>query len=304
MKVHAATGRSQPFVDAKALAKGLSRLSSLDASTVQSIAAQNVVRHGPRQAGLPVRARTGPLLRHVRRLHGGPPDQQSRPRAVAPVQPRRQVGRVRPRFRPVRGRHRHARPSAGSPPAGATTCATGMPTGSITRRSSTAAGRRSGGAPTRSGSRSWSSTMPASLFTPSSTTRPRRGGSSKPTTRARASRTRRSASAWSPAPAAPVQWADLADYSADSFLISEVGWWPDSSAAYCYVQDRIQTWLDFVKFTPGEEQGLGEAAVPRSDQGLDREPGARALARRRHVPLALASATAGSTSTSTTPAAT
>ena len=50
----------------------------------------------------------------------------------------------------------------------------------------------------------------------------------------------------------PVQWADLSDYSADSFLISDVGWWPDSSAAYCYVQNRTQTWLDFVKFTPGE----------------------------------------------------
>ena len=53
----------------------------------------------------------------------------------------------------------------------------------------------------------------------------------------------------------PIQWADLADYSADSFLISDVGWWSDSSAAYCYVQNRIQTWLDFVKFTPGDEKG-------------------------------------------------
>ncbi len=49
----------------------------------------------------------------------------------------------------------------------------------------------------------------------------------------------------------PVQWADLSDYSADSFLISDVGWWPDSSAAYCYVQNRIQSWLDLVKFSPG-----------------------------------------------------
>ena len=43
MKVHAATGRAQPFIDTKALAKGLSRLSSLDAATAQSIAAQDVV---------------------------------------------------------------------------------------------------------------------------------------------------------------------------------------------------------------------------------------------------------------------
>jgi dipeptidyl aminopeptidase/acylaminoacyl peptidase len=48
----------------------------------------------------------------------------------------------------------------------------------------------------------------------------------------------------------PVQWADLSDYSADSFLISDAGWWPDSKAAYCYVQNRTQTWLDLVKFTP------------------------------------------------------
>ncbi len=52
-----------------------------------------------------------------------------------------------------------------------------------------------------------------------------------------------------------ISWADLSDYSASSFLISDVGWWPDSSAAYCYVQNRIQTWLDFVKFTPGTETG-------------------------------------------------
>ena len=44
-----------------------------------------------------------------------------------------------------------------------------------------------------------------------------------------------------------MHWADLSDYSPDSSLISEVGWWPDSSSAYCYVQDRAQTWLDLVK---------------------------------------------------------
>ena len=38
LKVHAATGRSQPFVDAKALAKGLARIPSIDADTAQSIA--------------------------------------------------------------------------------------------------------------------------------------------------------------------------------------------------------------------------------------------------------------------------
>ena len=106
MKVHAATGRSQPFVDAKALAKGLARIPLARPGSRPVDRRPDVLRHGPGQAGLPVRARTGPLLRHVRRLNGGPPDQPPRPRAVAPVQSRRQVRRVRPRFRPVRRRHR------------------------------------------------------------------------------------------------------------------------------------------------------------------------------------------------------
>jgi dipeptidyl aminopeptidase/acylaminoacyl peptidase len=52
-----------------------------------------------------------------------------------------------------------------------------------------------------------------------------------------------------------ISWADLADYSPDSFLLSEVGWWPDSSAAYCYVQNRVQTWLDVVKIAAGANGG-------------------------------------------------
>jgi len=51
-----------------------------------------------------------------------------------------------------------------------------------------------------------------------------------------------------------IEWADLSDYSANSLLISDVGWWPDSSAAYCYVQNRAQTWLDFVKVKPGGDK--------------------------------------------------
>lgn len=45
-----------------------------------------------------------------------------------------------------------------------------------------------------------------------------------------------------------VRWADLSDYSAEAFLISHVGWWPDSSSAYCDIQNRTQTWLDLVQF--------------------------------------------------------
>lgn len=57
-----------------------------------------------------------------------------------------------------------------------------------------------------------------------------------------------------------VQWAELSDYSPDSSLISEVGWFPDGTA-YCYVQDRAQTWLDLVKVMPGG--GEGEKAATR-----------------------------------------
>jgi dipeptidyl aminopeptidase/acylaminoacyl peptidase len=47
-----------------------------------------------------------------------------------------------------------------------------------------------------------------------------------------------------------IHWADLAAYSKEPFLISHVGWWPDSSCAYAYVQNRTQTWLDLVKIDP------------------------------------------------------
>jgi dipeptidyl aminopeptidase/acylaminoacyl peptidase len=56
-----------------------------------------------------------------------------------------------------------------------------------------------------------------------------------------------------------VRWADLSDYSPDSFLVSEVGWWPDSRSLYCYVQNRTQTWLDLVKVTPAPGDGKATA---------------------------------------------
>ena len=129
----------------------------------------------------------------------------------------------------------------------------GRPTGSTSRRSGTGDGRRSGGVPTRSGSRSWSSTTRASRYhtvlddASSATARNvekthyPRSGEANPKVRLGIVGGLGGA----------VQWADLSDYSPDSSLISEVGWWPDSSAAYCYVQDRAQTWLDLVKVAPG-----------------------------------------------------
>ena len=50
-----------------------------------------------------------------------------------------------------------------------------------------------------------------------------------------------------------VRWADLSDYSAETFLISHVGWWPDSSSAYCDIQDRTQTWLDLVQVAAADQ---------------------------------------------------
>jgi dipeptidyl-peptidase 4 len=50
-----------------------------------------------------------------------------------------------------------------------------------------------------------------------------------------------------------VRWADLGEYTPASFLVTGAGWMPDSSAAYCYIQNRTQTWLDFC--TVGKDGG-------------------------------------------------
>jgi dipeptidyl aminopeptidase/acylaminoacyl peptidase len=38
---------------------------------------------------------------------------------------------------------------------------------------------------------------------------------------------------------------DLKDYSPTDSIVCRVGWLPDSSRLYCYMQNRAQTWLDF-----------------------------------------------------------
>lgn len=40
-------------------------------------------------------------------------------------------------------------------------------------------------------------------------------------------------------------WADLGGYSEAATLVPRVGWMPEGKAAFAYVQDRAQTWLDF-----------------------------------------------------------
>jgi len=43
----------------------------------------------------------------------------------------------------------------------------------------------------------------------------------------------------------PVRWIELDDYLEGTYLITAAGWMPDSKKIYFFVQDRVQTWLDF-----------------------------------------------------------
>lgn len=44
---------------------------------------------------------------------------------------------------------------------------------------------------------------------------------------------------------------NLSTYSEEDMLIVGVGWWPDTSALYAYVSNRTQTWLDVLSAPPG-----------------------------------------------------
>lgn len=46
-----------------------------------------------------------------------------------------------------------------------------------------------------------------------------------------------------------VRWIELEDYLPGSYLITRVGWFPNSQRVYFYLQDRAQTWLDFMSST-------------------------------------------------------
>jgi len=50
-------------------------------------------------------------------------------------------------------------------------------------------------------------------------------------------------------------YAALGAYEPEGHLITGVGWWPDSAAVWCYVQDRAQTWLDVVRVPAGGGEG-------------------------------------------------
>jgi len=43
----------------------------------------------------------------------------------------------------------------------------------------------------------------------------------------------------------PVRWIELDSYLEGTYLITRIGWMPDSERIFFFVQDRAQTWLDF-----------------------------------------------------------
>jgi dipeptidyl-peptidase-4 len=273
MKIHAVTGRSQPFVDAKTLAKGLARLSSLDQGTIQSVATRTSFSPSPLDRTVVEMdpAKRGFLIEIGQDLYYATFDGSQAVRLT------NHPGREQfPQFSPdgksvafVRDFDLYV-----------------VDIATPTERRLTTGGRDD----LRHGHADWvyyeeifNRRWPAFWWSPDSkklafmefddagvplhtvmddTANPRRleqthyPRSGEPNPKVRFAVVESAGGA--------VQWADLADYSAGSFLISEVGWWPDSSAAYCYVQNRIQSWLDLVKFTPGE--GAGSAKRLFRDQ--------------------------------------
>jgi len=159
MKVHSATGRAQPFVDAKALAKGLHD-DLARPKHVQSIAGRTSYDMDPAKRGS-CRERTGPLLRNVRRFPGGSPHQPS--------------GEQFAQFSPDGKSSRLCANSIcmwltcrsdGTPVdnGGRDDCVTGMPTG-LFREIFNRRWPAFWWSPTPRSSPSWSSTMPASRST-------------------------------------------------------------------------------------------------------------------------------------------
>jgi dipeptidyl aminopeptidase/acylaminoacyl peptidase len=55
-----------------------------------------------------------------------------------------------------------------------------------------------------------------------------------------------------------VRWIDLDTYTEGTYLVTRLGWMPDSEKIYFCVQDRAQTWLDFnvAPKSPGETSRL------------------------------------------------
>jgi len=272
MKVHAPTGRSQPFVDAKALAQSLARIPSLDQQAAQSIVRQTAFDMDPNKHGF--------LFDHAQDLYYASFDGARAVRLTS------NPGREQwPQFSPdgksvafVRDYDLYA-----------------VDIASQSERRLTTGGRED----LRHGHADWvyyeeifDRHWPAFWWSPDS----KRiafmefddGGVPYHTVLNDSFSPRREEKthyprAGEPNPkvrfgvvasaGGPVQWLDLSDYSPDSFLISDAGWWPDGTAAYCYVQNRTQTWLDLLKFNPGEEKGSTTRLFRDSTKAWIESPG-------------------------------
>jgi len=67
------------------------------------------------------------------------------------------------------------------------------------------------------------------------------------------------------------QWADLADYSETARLIVRVTWTPDSQNIFFYVQDRAQTWLDVCSV--GRDGGAATRLLRETTKAWVEDPG-------------------------------
>jgi dipeptidyl-peptidase-4 len=67
------------------------------------------------------------------------------------------------------------------------------------------------------------------------------------------------------------RFADLTNYTPTASLIVRAGWLPDSQAAYFYVQDRAQTWLDIC--TVGRDGGEPKCLFRETTKAWVNDPG-------------------------------
>ncbi len=69
----------------------------------------------------------------------------------------------------------------------------------------------------------------------------------------------------------PVRWVDLGGYSETATLVIRAGWTPDGEKVYFYAQDRAQTWLDFC--TASKEGGEPARLLRETTKAWVNDPG-------------------------------
>ena len=70
------------------------------------------------------------------------------------------------------------------------------------------------------------------------------------------------------------RFVDLSAYLEGSFLISHVGWFPGGTRLFAYLQDRAQTWLDFVAWPAEGGAGKAERLFRETTKAWVESPGA------------------------------